>query len=181
MIHARVVVGKSLRTVMVGILKMEILSGSRLIEAQKWVSGAKKVAEKALCHRAQCGTVIVKDDEIIGQGYNAPPLDAEENRMCENKYDLPQRFKYDRTCCVHSEWRAIVDALKNNPTKLSGSRLYFTRVNEDVTKWGKPICTVCSRLTLDVGISEVVLPQVEGLCLYSAKEYNNASYQYTEA
>jgi len=157
---------------------MEYLTGEQKKEAVKWIKKATEVAEKSLCLQAKCGTVIVKDNEVVGEGYNAPPLDEEKHRTCLDEYHLPQKFKYDRTCCMHSEWRAIIDALKNKPEKIKGSRLYFTRIGEDIKKWGKPFCTVCSRIILDVGIAEVVLPQEQGLCLYSADEYNKESYRY---
>lgn len=157
---------------------MKYLDGQEEKDATVWVKKAAEVAEKALCLRAKCGAVIVKDGELIGKGYNAPPLDDHNNRKCLNEYDLPQKFKYDRTCCMHAEWRAIFNTLKNNSEKINGSSLYFTRINEDVNKWGKPFCTVCSRMILDSGIEWVVLPQEKGLCLYGAKEYNEVSYDY---
>ncbi|OGC38421.1 hypothetical protein A3K42_00250 [candidate division WWE3 bacterium RBG_13_37_7] len=156
---------------------MIYLKGLQEKEAIKWIKETAKVAERALCYKAKCGAIIVKNGEIIGKGYNAPPLDKEENRMCDKEIG-PGKPKYDKTCCIHAEWRVIIDALKNNPEKLKGSTLYFTRIGEEVKVWGKPFCTVCSRLILDVGIAEVVLPQEEGLCLYEAGEYNNVSYQY---
>lgn len=156
---------------------MKYLAAQQEQEARQWINEAAKVAQQALCLKAKCGTVIVKDGEIIGSGYNAPPLDLEENRMCDKKYG-PGRPKYDQTCCLHAEWRAIMGALRNNPEKIAGSTLYFTRVNEDIKHWGQPFCTVCSRLILDVGIKEVVLPQEQGLCLYNAEEYNKISYNY---
>ena len=140
---------------------------------------AAEVAEKALCLRAKCGTVVVSDGEIIGRGYNAPPLDKEENRMCD-KQIAEGKPKYDKTCCMHAEWRAILDALRNNPNKIAGSKLYFTRVDDNgkILKSGKPFCTVCSRLALDCGISDFILWHEEGITSYPTDEYNQLSYQF---
>lgn len=157
---------------------MEYLSGNQEKIARLWIKKTAKVAEKALCLRARCGALIIKDNKIIGKGYNGPPLDNLKNRMCLKEYKLPQKFKYDRTCCVHAEWRAITNALKNFPIKIDGSSLYFTRINEDIKQWGKPFCTVCSRLILDIGIKYVILPQEKGLCKYDSDEYNRFSYNY---
>mgnify|MGYP001596575954 FL=1 len=160
---------------------MHFLEEKKEKEAVRWMSEAANVARKALCSRAKCGTVIVKDGEIIGTGYNAPPLDKEENCMCREEL-VPGKPKYDRTCCMHAEWRAIMDALKRNPKKLSGAVLYFTRVDEDgnIKKSGKPYCTVCSRMALDARISTFVLWHDEGICEYPTDEYNRLSYQYKD-
>jgi len=39
-----------------------------------WMKKAAEAAEETLCFKAKCGTVVVKDAEIIGVGYNAPAL-----------------------------------------------------------------------------------------------------------
>ncbi|MBI2637712.1 MAG: hypothetical protein HYW88_02320 [Candidatus Sungbacteria bacterium] len=59
---------------------MKYLTGQQEKEAIRWMNKAAEVAKKALCLKAKCGSVIVNDGEIIGEGYNAPPLDREENR-----------------------------------------------------------------------------------------------------
>ncbi len=160
---------------------MKFLTGQEEKEAIRWMDEAAQIAKRALCLRAKCGTVIVNDDEIIGVGYNAPPLDKEENRTCLQEFK-PGKPKYDQTCCMHAEWRAITDALKRNSGKLNGSKLYFTRVDEqgNIKKSGKPYCTVCGRLALDSGISEFLLWHEEGICAYPTDEYNKLSYQYSE-
>lgn len=159
---------------------MKYLKNSEEKEVVRFINEAAKTAKKALCLRSKCGSVIVKAGKIIGRGYNAPPLDDLKLRMCLKNYDLPQKFKYDRTCCVHAEQRAIFDALKNNSKQLSGSRLYFIRLDEkeNIKKSGKPYCTVCSRAALDSGIKEFVLWHIEGICVYKTDEYNRFSYEY---
>lgn len=161
---------------------MRYLEGQKENEAEEWMREAARAAEKALCLRAKCGTVIVKDGKIVGEGYNAPPLDNPKYRMCHVEFRLPQKFKYDRTCCLHAEWRAIIDGLKKNSDDLVGARLYFTRVDNNgrILRSGAPYCTECSRMALDSGIEEFVLWHDEGICVYPADEYNQLSYQYTE-
>ena len=156
---------------------MNYLTGQQEKEAIRWTEKAAEVAEGALCLKAKCGTVIVKDGEIIGKGYNAPSLDKEENRMCDQEIGVGKE-KYDRTCCMHAEWRAIMDALKQNPAKLQGSKLYFTRIDEmrRIKKSGKPYCTVCSRMALDAEIEKFILWHEDGICEYPTDEYNRLSY-----
>ena len=158
---------------------MEFLKGAEEQEAMRWMQEAAKVAEKALCLKAKCGTIVVQSGEIIGSGYNAPPLDKEEHRTCNSEFSRGKPG-YDRTCCVHAEWRAIMDALAKNPSKIVGAKLYFIRVYEEGTikKSGKPYCTVCSRLALDSGIGTFLLWHEEGMGEYPTDEYNRLSHEY---
>jgi deoxycytidylate deaminase len=147
---------------------------------RQFFTEAQKVAQQATCHRAHCGSVIVaKDGTVIGHGYNEPPNNDESQRMCDVKLDTSIKQNNDKTCCVHAEWNAILDALQNNAGKIKGSTLYFMRVNEagEFTEAGSPYCTVCSRLALQSGIETFGLwngaPQ-----MIDAKEYNQKSYAY---
>lgn len=140
---------------------------------------AGKVAEGALCLRDKCGAVIVIDGEIIGRGYNAPPLDDVNARKCHLELVTSPKPKSDRTCCMHAEWRAILDAFPTS--KIVGSTLYFARVDDEGNikeSNGVPYCTVCSRLALDTGIAYFGLWTKEGAKLFPTEEYNEISYQF---
>ena len=140
---------------------------------------AASEAKKALCQRAKCGSVVVLNDEIIGRGYNAPPLNKTENCQCESGYRDSPKPKSDRTCCMHAEWRSIIDALKKQGD-LAGAKLYFTRVDDsgDILFSGEPYCTVCSRLALDTGIAGFGLWHESGIKMYKTDEYNRLSYEF---
>jgi deoxycytidylate deaminase len=159
---------------------MKTLSGNEESEAMKFIDEAAKVALHATCTRSKCGCVIVKDGKIIGQGFNSPALGLESQRRCENSKDLYNKKVTDKTCCVHAEQRAIMDALKKNPQKIIGSRLYFIRLDDDNVKSiaGQPYCTMCSKMALDSGVAEFVLWHKEGLDVYGTEEYNNISYEF---
>jgi len=134
------------------------------------------------CQRSKCGAIIVSDNLIIGRGYNSPPGNLESQRRCHLKkasYDIKVT---DKTCCVHAEQRAIMDALRSNPCELEGSRLYFIRLDENNNPSfaGEPYCTICSKMVLDVGIKEFVLLRKEGLCVYDTQEYNDISFNYNK-
>ena len=88
----------------------------------------------------------------------------------------------DKTSCVHAEQRAIMDALKNNSEGLVWSRLYFVRLDDEgeISFAGKPYCTICSKMALDVGIAEFLLRHKEGIAIYGTEEYNQLSFEYTE-
>lgn len=169
---------------------MKFLTGYEKDEAVHYFNEAAKEALKSKCLRSKCGTVIVKSNKyngyqsIIGKGFNSPPGNS-ENR-CNRKSELSEKFKSDKTCCVHAEQRAIMDVLINyvNPLNkhnaLKNTRLYFIRLddNNEIKKSGMPYCTICSKMTLDAGIKEFTLWHPHGICVYNTLEYNELSFNY---
>jgi deoxycytidylate deaminase len=162
---------------------------------ETYFAAAAKEAEKAICLRDKCGAVVVLDDVVIGRGYSGPATAHAEKthiapgpQKCERDFLQSPKPKSDRTCCVHAEWRAIINAVKHvakaagnsSEETLAGSILYFTRVDADgnILKSGEPYCTVCSRLALDTGISQFALWHESGIRLYDTGEYNELSYQF---
>jgi len=161
---------------------MGYLSGNEEKKALEYITKVAQIALISTCERSRCGSIIVQDDEIIGSGFNSPPQNKEEQRRCSYSKDSYHKKVTDKTCCVHAEQRAIMDALMKNPDKLSGSRLYFIRLDNNGTpsRAGKPYCTICSKMALDCGISEFVLWHEDGVCVYGTDEYNALSFQYDE-
>ena len=150
------------------------------MKAEDYFKEAGKVAQVATCHNAKCGSIIVSEDgKIIGKGFNAPPLDDESQRMCGYEgIDKLKKPGYDKTCCVHAEWNAIIDALSTNAGKIKGSTLYFMRISDDGSFIdAEPYCTVCSRLLLQSGIATVGLWN-DGPQMFDAKNYNLISYDF---
>ncbi len=147
----------------------------------RWMLAAEEVAKSATCGRSKCGSVIVKDGEIIGGGFNSPAGNREDQRRCGVEKTSYHRKVTDKTCCVHAEERAIMDALRRNPEKISGAVLYFVRLDgEGKSKFsGQPYCTICSKLALDTGIAEFVLWHESGITAYQTDEYNDLSYQFS--
>ena len=142
---------------------------------------AGECAKRSTCKKDFCGAVIAKDDVVIGEGWNTPAGNREDQRTCEiTEYDWMKKKKADKTCCMHAEWRAILDALRRHANDLAGSTLYFTRVDAEgsLLKSGEPYCTVCSRFALDVGIAKFALWQASGIQVFEAGEYNRRSYQF---
>ena len=147
-----------------------------------FIKEVAEVAKLSTCLRSKCGSIIVKENEIIGKGYNSPPKELESQRKCSNKKEEYHKKVTDKTCCIHAEQRAILDALRNNPEKIKDSVLYFIRLNENnkISHAGNPYCTICSKLALETGIKHFVLMHKEGLKFYNTEEYNLLSYQYKE-
>lgn len=137
-------------------------------------------AKKATCTRSKCGSIIVKDGQIIGKWYNSPPGEESSQKRCHCEKSSYDKKVTDKTCCIHAEQRAIFDALKNVWSKINGSRLYFIRLdkNEQPSISGEPYCTICSKSALDTGIKEFALLWENGWRVYDTKEYNNLSFAY---
>ena len=148
---------------------------------EKWFEEAERVAQGALCARAKCGAILVSaEGEIIGEGYNAPPKDDLANAKCDEQFDRTKKPKYDLTCCMHAEWRAMQGALRVYPSKVVGSALYYVRLGDDgkLRPSGDPFCTECSRFALDLSIATFGLWHKDGIVLYDTKDYNDRSYAY---
>lgn len=160
---------------------MRVLSGKEEKEALEYLNKAAEAALNSTCRRAKCGSVIVSNGTIIGIGFNSPPKNKESQRRCSYSKDFYHRKITDKTCCIHAEQRAIGEAQRNNPDKIEGSKLYFARLKDKdlIQKSGKPYCTHCSKLTLDVGIEEFILWHDEGITVYDTEEYNKISFEYS--
>lgn len=157
---------------------MRILEGLEKAEAVIYMCVAQKIALSSHCLKHHCGSVIVKDKDMIGKGFNSPPLDHVVKECIKD--NLPKDFKSDRHCCIHAEQRAIMDALRRNSSRIAGSRLYFIRVDPQGERLfaGRPYCTTCSKMALDAGISEFTLWHEEGICVYNTDEYNHISFAW---
>lgn len=137
-----------------------------------------ETAKCATCHRSKCGSLIIAaDGQVISYGYNSMPCDVVEDCF---KDGLAPTFKSDKTCCIHAEQRAIMNALKSFPDKIEGSTLLFIRLDENNVpkRSGEPYCTICSKLALDAGISRFCLWHKEGWTAYETKHYNELSFKY---
>ncbi|MDR0369680.1 MAG: hypothetical protein LBH96_04130 [Candidatus Peribacteria bacterium] len=106
----------------------------------------------------------------------------EQQRRCSNNKATYHTKVTDKTCCIHAEQRAIIDALAQNPHKLQDSQLYFIRLDNEgnMSEAGTPYCTICSKMALDVGIKEFILLHKEGIGIYDTTEYNTISFSYSE-
>ncbi|MDD2537142.1 MAG: hypothetical protein PHU61_01475 [Candidatus Absconditabacteria bacterium] len=162
---------------------MIILQHREEQEAREYLFYCVELAQKATCKRSRCGSIIVKDGDIIGAGINTPPAELETQRRCLCSKDSYHRKVTDKTCCIHAEQRAIMDALRKHPDKIINSRLYFLRLDEkgERSYAANPYCTICSKMALDVGIKEFVLWHKEGISVYSTQEYNILSYAYQDS
>ena len=161
---------------------MKLLIGPEHTQAEIFMQKATEIAQKATCERSKCGCVIVKEGKFIGKGFNSPAQNLESQRRCHCDKEQYHKKVTDKTCCIHAEQRAILDALKSASDQLPGSDLYFIRLDQkgEITKAGEPYCTICSKMALEVGIKSFHLWHSKGIIAYDTEEYNILSYQYQE-
>jgi deoxycytidylate deaminase len=158
---------------------MRVLDGEEKSRAEEFFVEALKECDNSFCLSSQSGCVIVKNGLVIGRGTNSPPGNVKIAR-CE-KDDLPANFRSDKSCCIHAEQRAILDAFSLGKNFLKGSTLYYIRKKLGKKVFaGKPYCTICSKLALDAGIKEFVLWHENGIAAYDAREYNALSFAFRE-
>jgi len=158
---------------------MVVLSGKNEEIALEYIASAEITAKMATCSRSNCGSIIVAQNEIIGTGFNSPPKHLEGQRRCSCDKGIYDSKVTDKTCCVHAEQRAMIDALKWHPGKIAGSSLYFIRLKNGVAvRSREPYCTICSKMALDIGIKDFILWREAGVCVYDTEEYNKLSYEY---
>ena len=156
-----------------------------------WFRTACNVAMNSLCLKSKCGAVLVGkpyfepqagthalfDGSLVSVGFNSPPRSDPAFRRCGATTPSKAHPKAGRTCCVHAEVRALLAAPRD---RIEGSTLYFSRVNEAgyLQPSGRPWCTECSKLALDLGVKTWVLWHEEGPAEYDAAHYDWLSNRY---
>lgn len=84
------------------------------------------------------GVVIVKDNKILGTGYNGFPRGIEDS---EDRYnDRPTKYKF----VVHAEVNAILNSVAN----VTGADLYLWPAG--------PPCCECTKVIIQSGIKRVI-------------------------
>ena len=97
-------------------------------------------AENSYCKRRQVGSLIVKDQMIISDGYNGTPSGFEN--ICEDENNRTKPY------VLHAEANAITKvAASNNNSK--GATIYIT---------SSP-CIECAKLIIQAGIKRVVFSE----------------------
>jgi deoxycytidylate deaminase len=155
---------------------MRYLSGAEAKAAESFCSRAAELAKNSICQKAQHGAVIVKGGVIIGEGWNVPASGQRCNpcmRTC-----IEDDSHVDLCNGVYAQHSAIMNALKSGHD-LKGSRMYHAKLKQgEMVPSEDPHLTPCSRLIQHVGISEFVMFNHNGYCIYTSEEYNRLSYEF---
>ena len=111
----------------------------------RFVRIAKEVAEWSKDPSTQVGSIAVKNRKIIATGYNGFPKGVKD--APRDLHDREMKLKLT----VHAEKNMIYNAVEHG-VKLEGSTVYI---------WGLPTCEECWKGLVQVGVSRVVMPDIE--------------------
>ncbi len=96
------------------------------------------------------GCVIIKDDNIISQGYNdqhkGSPLCSEVGCLREAE-KIPSGTRLERCRAVHAEWWALTNLAASGGRSTKGATIYLN---------AEP-CEICAKLIAQTGIDTMVL------------------------
>lgn len=118
---------------------------------------ARLVAKRSTCLRRSYGAVIVKDNIIVGTGYNGAargePNCIDTGICARQEFNVPKGERYELCVAVHAEQNAII---AGDPVKMQGSTIYVSGYNfDDQPTSGEP-CLLCKRMIKNAMISRVV-------------------------
>jgi len=134
----------------------ENISGKDL----KYLRIASSLARNSTCSRRQFGAIIVKDDRIVGTGYNGSArgsINCGRDIPCLKELaNEPSNVSYVWCPAVHAEQNAIINS---NPSDMVGSTLYVAP--KDAKRGGMP-CRYCIRFILNAQIARVVTIDEDG-------------------
>jgi dCMP deaminase len=123
---------------------------------------ALSVSERSTCLRRKFGAVLVKDNIIVGTGYNGNArgvVNCYEVGCIKNKMDLPHGKTYDYCPAVHAEENAIINS---NRADRIGSTLYIAGIDSDGKYTMALPCQRCQRKIINSQIKEVVILRDDG-------------------
>jgi dCMP deaminase len=123
---------------------------------------ALSVAKRSTCLRRKFGAVIVKDNTIVGTGYNGNArgvVNCSEVGCIKNMMHSPQGMAYDYCPAVHAEENAIINS---NRADRIGATLYITGINPDGGYTLALPCQRCQRKIINSQIKRVILMKDDG-------------------
>ena len=123
---------------------------------------ALSVAKRSTCLRRKFGAVIVKDNTIVGTGYNGNArgvVNCSEVGCIKNIMKSPQGMAYDYCPAVHAEENAIINS---NRADRIGATLYITGITPDGKYTMALPCQRCQRKIINSQIKQVILMKDDG-------------------
>lgn len=123
---------------------------------------ALSVAARSTCLRRKFGAVIVKNNTIVGTGYNGTAkgvINCYEVGCIKDLKELPPNRAYDLCPAVHAEENAIINS---NMADRKGAKLYIAGLNADGGYTKALPCQRCTRKIINSEIDEVIILDDKG-------------------
>lgn len=115
---------------------------------REYMNLAHEQAEKSMCIRTKVGVVLVKNNEVVGQGYNNTTggvRDCSEVGCIRDQLKIPHGEKREVCRAICAEQLAITEAARNGES-LDGAICYVTHFP----------CYICAKMLASAGIREIV-------------------------
>jgi dCMP deaminase len=155
---------------------MRYATASEVKDMERFIYAAEQIAKKSACKKSQRGSVIFKDGEIIGEGFNKPTYYEMSCNPCVRE-KIRDDTRYELCSSIHAEEMAIIDSVKHGK-KLEGSIMLHVKIKDGKNEpCGKPSCTECSKMVLESGIKEFVMREEGGYAIYPSEEFNRLSFE----
>ena len=147
----------------------------------KFMEIAWEYAKLSNCNEANYGAIVVKNDLVLGTGFNHT---IEDNLACNKcpKRTLDVHFGVASDLCyaLHAERNAVHDAKKNHPrVNLKDAKIYVgKRKNGEIKPTrGKPYCTNCAKEIYFSGIKDIIFYSKNGgFLVFDSFEFLISSY-----
>ncbi|MBN2335378.1 cytidine deaminase [Candidatus Bathyarchaeota archaeon] len=123
---------------------------------------ALSVAARSTCLRRKFGAVIVKDNIIVGTGYNGNArgvVNCSEVGCIKNLMGSPKGVAYDYCPAVHAEENAIINS---NRADRIGAILYLAGLDADGNYTMALPCQRCQRKIINSQIEQVIILRYDG-------------------
>lgn len=124
----------------------------RLAHDDLYRAVAALIARGSGCKKRQYGAVIVKDDRIIAEGYNAPAAGEKHCTTCR-RADVPHNTgEYGDCPAVHAEANAIAYCVGNG-IDTRGATLYLAGYDHGERIANPTPCPICAELVQKYGLT----------------------------
>ena len=135
-------------------MKKLTINPNRIELDEAYMQMAEVWARRSKANRLQVGAILVKDGQIISDGYNGMPAGSEgEDDVCEYYEDVsapiktePELVTRTKSEVLHAEANAILKLAANGGMSAKGATLYCTY---------SP-CPECAKLITQAKIARVV-------------------------
>ena len=133
---------------------------------------ALSVAQRSTCLRRKFGAVIVKENTIVGTGYNGNArgvINCHEVGCIKNIMELPPGKAYDYCPAVHAEENAIINS---NRSDRIDSTLYIAGIDSKGDYTIALPCQRCQRKIINSQIKEVIILKNDGTpMIFAVRDY----------